>query len=86
MTVELPPLPRPFPNSYPYSYTADQMRAYARSAVNAALEQAEQGCHKISKEAWDDSDSDFSLYARGVSRGADKCADAIFAMKMKEQK
>ena len=73
MSIELPPLPRPFPNSYPYSYTADQMRAYAHACVNAALERAAQE----RRNRW------VGGYPGEV---ADDCADAISAMKIKEQK
>lgn len=89
MTIELPPLPEAQfikdIGDYRDFYTPDQMCEYAHACVNAALEQAEQKCGHIAQVAWDKFVRDPRPSAGGYSNGADKCVEAIRAMK-KEQK
>lgn len=80
MSVELPPLPLT-KSEYGFddtpAFTADQMRAYASAAVDAALERAAQECNAqksgLSSE-WGD----------GHDTGCDDCYAAIRALKTKD--
>ncbi len=83
MSVELPPLPEPVRTSSDQAYlgfTADQMQAYVRAAVDAALERAAQECEAQI------SGSDYAYLATHghwdhMAQSATNCADAIRALK-----
>lgn len=86
---ELPPLPNKaklytaMPDDYRYGhvygYTADQMHAYARAAVNAALEQAAQECRIVCGKNHADA-ATFKSGTKAYVQGCDDCADAIRAL------
>ena len=60
-------------------YTADQMHAYARAAVNAALERAAPECeHTAATGSTED------VWDAGYDTGCNDCADVIRALKTKE--
>lgn len=98
--MTLPPLPEPvnardvgtllrdptspWPYIQPPLYTATQMHAYARAAVEAEREACARACEAVTANArqQDGYDGD---YESGIEVGGDMCATAIRARGAKEQ-
>ena len=83
MSVELPKLPEPVRTSSDQAYlgfTADQMREYARRAVDIALERAAQECRVICSKNHADA-ATFKNGTKAYVQACDDCDDAIRALK-----